>query len=337
MPSRGLIMSHTQILRRRSGNRAGFTLTELMIVVVLVGIIGTMLTTLLVRQQSFHRSVASIADARARMRDIATILPTDMRSISTVDGDIVDLSNTALQFRAFVGASVMCGVVAGSPTIIEIPPKNLSSGNVLTAWINPPVAGDLAFIYDDGAAAGNADDAWQPYVIQTVQSAADATWCPSTATPAYTTAADNAAVRYRITFTTPLAASIKAGAPIRFAREVRYSGYQGSDGQWYVGYQTCAYSGTIANAGVCGDREVLAGPIQPVTASASTSGLWFQYFNQTGAEVTTTANARTVARADIVVRTTSMSLRRATRINAINTEIAGGDSLRFHIGFRNRI
>jgi hypothetical protein len=82
---------------------------------------------------------------------------------------------------------------------------------------------------------------------------------------------------------------------------------------------------------------VLAGPIQPVTTVAATSGLYFQYFNQTGGAVTTLAAATTIARADIVVRTTSMSLRASTRINAPGTQITGGDSLRFQIGFRNRI
>jgi hypothetical protein len=53
--------------------------------------------------------------------------------------------------------------------------------------------------------------------------------------------------------------------------------------------------------------------------------------------VTSVASASSIARAEVVIRTTSQSLRRSTRINAVNTEIVGGDSLRFQIGFRNRI
>jgi len=318
--------------------RAGFTLTELMIVVVLVGLIGSMLTTLLMRQQSFHRAVASVADARARMRDVANIVPTDMRSISTVGGDVLALSDTSIQFRAFVGASVLCNYVAGSPSIIELPPKTLASGNVLTAWINPPGPGDIAFLYNDGTLGGNADDSWTAIQISDTASATSSAWCPSTLSLAYTTAADTAARRYRLTMASPPnQAQIKQGAPIRFAREVRYSGYQAADGNWYVGYQRCTYSGTMTTAGACGTREVLAGPIQPVTTDANTSGLFFKYYDQTGTQVTTIANASSIARAEMVIRTTSESLRRVTRINAVNTEVAGGDSLRFQIGFRNRI
>ncbi|HJQ20477.1 MAG TPA: prepilin-type N-terminal cleavage/methylation domain-containing protein [Gemmatimonadaceae bacterium] len=327
---------------RRPRSRAGFTLTELMIVVVLVGLIGSMLTSLLMRQQSFHRAVATVADARARMRDVATILPTDMRSISTSGGDVLVLSDTSMQIRAFVGASILCSYVAGSPTVIELPPKILSDSSVLTAWINPPRPGDMVYLYNDSTSAGNADDSWTPFAITDTASSTSSTWCPTSTS--FTHAGDNTARRYRLTLAAaPNQAQIKAGAPIRIAREVRYSGYQASDGNWYVGYQTCTYSGTMTTAGACGTRDVLAGPIQAVTTDENTSGLYFKYYNQKGTRLTwlpslTTASPDSaVARAEVVIRTVSQSLRRATRINVQNTEITGGDSLRFNIGFRNRI
>lgn len=323
---------------RRLRNRAGFTLTELMIVTVLIAIIGSMIITILMRQQSFHRAVATVADARARMRDVATILPTDMRSISTVGGDVLAFSDTSLQFRAFVGTSVLCNYVSGSPSMIDLPPKTLASGTVLTAWINPPAPGDIAFLYNDGTLAGNADDSWTPIQISDTTSSTTSTWCPATNAIPYTTVSDATARRYRLTLAAnPDQTQIKMGAPIRIAREVRYSGYLGADGNWYVGYQKCTYSGVIANAGACGTREVLAGPIQAVTTNEATSGLFFKYYDQNGTQITTVANASQIARAEVVIRTTSLSLRRSTRINAVNTEITGGDSLRFNIGFRNRI
>jgi prepilin-type N-terminal cleavage/methylation domain-containing protein len=49
----------------RKHRHRGFTLIEMMIVVSLLGIIGTMLTTILVRQQRFHRAVATLSDSRA--------------------------------------------------------------------------------------------------------------------------------------------------------------------------------------------------------------------------------------------------------------------------------
>ena len=313
-----------------SGRRAGFTLTELMIVVVMLGIIGTALTSLLVRQQRFHAAVATMADARARMRDISTILPTDLRSISSAGQDILAYDLTSLQFRAFVGTSVLCKYA--TTTIIDLPPQNLASKNMLTSWINPPQVNDVAFIYNQGTAVGNSDDTWQPFTISAVTSAADATWCPATNVPAFATVLDAAATRYRLTLSAaPNQAQVISGAPIRLTREVKYSVYQGADNQWYVGYQTCAPNATFGLAGTCGTREVLAGPVLPATTDASTSGLYFLYYDQTGTALTALADKNKIARIDIGIRTTSSSLR------ANSSTTVAGDSIKFTVGIRNRV
>lgn len=319
--------------------RAGFTLTELMIVVVLLGIIGTALTLLLMRQQRFHRAVVSITDARARMRDIATILPTDLRSVSTAGNDILAFDETSLQFRAFIGTSILCrfapNTVLPAGQVIELPPRQLASGNVLTAWINPPAPGDIAYIYDDGVLAGNVDDTWQRFTIDDTASAIDPTWCASTLSPAYTTAADDGARRYRLRLSAaPVQAQVRRGATIRITREVRYSAYQGTDNQWYVGYQTCVPAGGNV-PGACGTAELLAGPIRPASTDTTTSGLFFVFYNQTGGRVTSAALANTIARVSVGVRTASTSLRQASSTTV--TSFTGGDSLRFVVGIRNRI
>lgn len=324
-------MHTNHIPARRS--RAGFTLAELMITITLLGIIGGLLTTVLMRQQRFHRAVASIADSRARMRDVATILPTDLRSISTAGSDILAIDVNSIQFRAFVGAAVLCRYAAA--TIIELPPRVLASGSVLTSWISPPGPNDVAYLYDDGTLAGNADDRWTPFTITDTTSAANSTWCPSSNVPPYTQAADNAARRYRLTLgAAPNQAQIRIGAPIRFAREVRYSVYQAADNQWYVGYERCTPNADPTLPGVCANRELLAGPVLPATTDTLTSGLYFVYYNQTGGRITDVASASQIARISVGIRTTSESLRQAT---ANNTQFASGDSLRFVIGIRNRI
>lgn len=318
----------------RLRNRAGFTLTELMIVVVLVGVIGTALTLLLMRQQRFHRAVVSITDARARMRDVATILPTDLRSISTSSQDILAFSENSIQFRALIGTSIVCNYP--SAQVVELPPKTLASGNVLTAWINAPGPGDVAYLYDNGLLAGNVDDSWQRFVITDTVSSTDATWCGSTLSPAFTTAADNAARRYRVTLgAAPNQTRTTRGDVIRFAREVRYSAYQASDNQWYVGYQTCTANVNPLLPGTCGATEMLAGPILPASSDTLTSGLFFVFYNKSGVRVTALTATDTVARVSVGIRTTAQSLRQASATTLAN--FAGGDSLRFVVGFRNRI
>jgi prepilin-type N-terminal cleavage/methylation domain-containing protein len=339
-----MILSRRSRGRTRRLSRAGFTLAELMITATLMGIIGALLSSLLVRQQRFHRAVSDIADARSRMRDIETILPTDMRGISTVAGDLYAYSDTSLQFRAFTGASVLCAYVAGQPTKIEVPPKSMSIptgatnqvGTVLTAWINPPAIGDQVFLYNDSIASGNADDSWTNFTITDTVSATNFTpnSCLSSNSTPIIKAGDDALRRYRFTLSAaPTQAQIKVGAPIRFAREVRYSGYVGADNNWYVGYQTCTPSGTSA-PGTCGTREVLAGPIKPITADTLTSGLFFVFYDQYGTRKTTFSASDTIARISVGIRTSAESIRRAS---GSSTTITGGDSLRFFIGIRNRI
>jgi prepilin-type N-terminal cleavage/methylation domain-containing protein len=320
--------------RPQSRARSGFTLIELMIVVSLLGLIGAMLTTILVRQQRFHRAVTNLTDSRARMRDISTIMPTDLRSISTAGKDLLAISDTSMQFRAFIGASVMCRFA--SATVVELPPKTLASGTVLTAWINPPAPNDIAYVYDEGGEAGNVDDTWQPFTITDTASSTNSAWCPTTTTPAYTAAADNNARRYQLTLSAaPSALQVGTGAPMRFAREVRYSIYQASDNQWYVGFQRCTPNATYGLVGACGVREVLAGPVLAGAADTLTSGLFFVYKNKAGTRITALAATDTIASVGIGIRTSSESLMKATTKSG--GSMASGDSLRFTIGFRNRI
>lgn len=319
---------------RRVRARRGFTLTELIVVASLLSFMGGSITLLLMRQQRFHRAVMSVTDARARMRDIETILPTDMRGVSTVGSDVTAYTVNTLQFRAFVGTSILCKYAA--PTVIDLPPQDMTSGTILTSWINPPSAGDIAYVYDEGVDRGNADDAWRRFTITAVASAADGSWCPKNNSIPYTTAADDGRVRYRITLdAAPVDTQSRVGSVIRFAREVRYSGYQAADGQWYVGYQLCTANANPALAGVCGTREILAGPIKPVTTDTLTSGLYFVYQDQNGTPLTLDADKTRIARIRVGIRTTSESLRRATATKV--SSLAGGDSLRFTIGIRNRI
>jgi hypothetical protein len=284
-----------------------------------------------------------MTDARARMRDIEAIMPTDLRGISSVAGDIYTMAPNELQFRAFSGASVLCSYVVGAATVIELPPNAMvvpdsarnAFGTVLTSWINAPVVGDQVFLYSDSTAAGNSDDSWTHFTITAVDSSTDfgPNSCLSTNAIPVIQAGDDASKRYRLTLSAaPSPLQILVGAPIRFAREVRYSGYEGADAKWYIGYQTCTPSGG-SEPGSCGDREVLAGPVLPISTDTTTSGLFFVFYNQVGTRLM--ANRDTsLASISVGIRTTGESLRRGS---SSSESIAAGDSLRFVIGIRNRI
>ena len=318
--------------RPDSRPRRGLTLIEVIIAMTMFAFIGGMLVSVMLRQQRYQRALADVADARGRMRDVATIIPTDLRGTSSVGGDLLSIGLTALQFRAAIGSSALCRYAA--PNVIELPPKKLSSGNVITSWINPPAPGDIVFMYNDGTAAGNVDDTWTQFTITDTASAVNPAWCPAGPT-SITQAADAAEPRYRVTLSAaPDPLRIKVGAPIRFAREVRYSLYSASDANWYVGYETCTPSGTPGVAGPCRNREVLAGPVEAASADTTTSGLYFIYYNQNGARITSLAQAAQIARVGIGLRTSPLSLRDAMKLGG---SMVGRDSLRLTVGIRNRI
>lgn len=314
--------------------RRGVTLIELIMVLTVLGIVGGLLTNVLIKQQRFNRALTETADSRSRMRDIATILPTDLRGASSIGRDILTVGLTSMQFRSSIGSSVLCGIAGGA--VIELPPATLASGQVLTAWINPPKPGDVAFIYDDGTGRGNADDSWTQFTITDTTSAVNPAWCPAVGASPFTQVADDGARRYRITLNAaPNPATIKVGAPIRFAREVRYSLFSASDNNWYVGYEICVPSGAVGVPGACANREILAGPVRAATADTTTSGLYFLYYRQDGTPITNAAEAALIARVGIGLRTSPQSLSQA--LQQLGGTIAGRDSLRLTVGIRNRI
>ena len=325
------IRAHASLLR----SRRGLTLIELIMVLTVLAIVGGLLANVLIKQQRFNRALTETADSRARMRDIATILPTDLRGASSIGRDILTMGLSSMQFRSAIGSSIVCRQPAGG-TVIELPPTTLSSGQVLTAWINPPKPGDVAFIYNDGAVRGNADDTWQQFTITDTTSSVNSAWCPAAGVSSFTLAADNTQRRYRITLNAaPDTLRVKVGAPIRFAREVRYSLFSASDNNWYVGYETCTPSGVVGVPGPCVDREILAGPVQAASSDTLTSGLYFVYYGQNGAVLNNAAQAPLIARIGIGLRTSPQSLSDA--ILKLGGKVAGRDSLRLTVGIRNRI
>ncbi len=314
--------------------RRGVTLIELVIALTVLAVVGGVLTNVLIKQQRFNRALTETADSRSRMRDIATILPTDLRGASSIGRDILSVDMNSMQFRSAIGSSVLCRFGGGA--VIELPPATLASGQVLTAWINPPKPGDIAFIYDDGTGRGNVDDSWAQFIITDTTSAVNPAWCPSAGLSPFTLPADDGQRRYRITLNAaPDSLRIRVGAPIRFAREVRYSLFEASDRNWYVGYETCTPSGAVGVAGPCANREILAGPVRAASSDTTASGLYFIYYRQDGTRITSLAQAAQIARVGIGLRTSPLSMRDA--LNKLGGNVAGRDSLRMTVGIRNRI
>ncbi|HUF65466.1 MAG TPA: hypothetical protein VMM17_05760, partial [Gemmatimonadaceae bacterium] len=255
-----------------------------MVSILAVLVLGGMMSVL-VRQQRFYSGTADLLEARSQTRQAAGILPTELRAISPVGGDILAMSDTALEFRATVGSSVLCAISGGQ---VVLPPTNPSRGNVASTWGAPPAAGDTVLIFNEGPTTSAMDDGWTEYEI--ASTTAETGSCPESS--GLTTAADANNPNLKFAVDGGLSPDIRPGSPMRFLRRARYSLYAAPNGYWYLGYcsPTCG----------AGGPDPIAGPFMP--ASDAASGIRFSYFDVNGA-VTATPSA--VAQVSVLVRADS--------------------------------
>lgn len=291
--------------------RRGFSLVELIVILALSTVVIGGLTSVLVRQQRFYRGTADLIETRSQIRQAAGIIPSDLRGVSTIGGDILEITDTSMVFWATIGQAVTCVGVPGSYTI-SIPPLTLSNNNTLASFTMTPAAGDSVWVYQNGATEAASDDHWEAYGI---------TGPPTISNLACGTLVNGADLntdRYSFPIAEPLDADVETGNPVRFVRRTRYSLYQASDGGWYLGYCSPACVGA---------PQPIAGPFLP--AGGGTSGVSFSYTDVNGAVTAIPAN---IAQVSVVVRGKTEGL--VDMGGYKNTQV--GDSLRFSVAIRNR-
>ena len=265
--------------------RRGLSLVEIMVALVVLGIVATGIMTVVMRQQQFYRSATEVIDTRSQIRQAASVVPVDVRGVSSVGGDILNMSDSSLDVRGNIGSALVC---SHTPNSITIPPLNLANGRYFTTFLTRPKVNDVLLIFDE-LTPGNQDDDWVPYTIASIDSANSGCTNFTDAT------LDNGKFRYVYTFTTNLSPTIVDGAPLRMARGVKYSIYKSpSDGLWWMGYRECRGNGSNCDA-----VQPVSGPYKPyVPNDTINSGVSFVYRDSTGAITTNKAN---VARVELFI------------------------------------
>src|SRR5437660_5803137 len=188
-----------------STRRAGFTLVELIITMVLVSFVAGAIVKLLLRQQRFYNSTTDLIQTRQQIRQAAAMLPSDLRGISSVGGDISVMSDSALEFRSVFGSSVVCANVGGKVSTV---PRVLAKGSTMTAWIRLPAVGDSLLVYNDSSSFAATDDAWTRHQITVVTTVNGnvANGCPAASGPAQASDLTAANPSYQLTLS-PAASS----------------------------------------------------------------------------------------------------------------------------------
>lgn len=322
----GRTASATPTRPARPRARRGFTVIELMVTVVLFGLVMASLMGVLARQQRFYRGTNEVIDTRSQLRQAASVLPSDLRGLSTVGLDLKTVSDTMIEFMATYGTAVMC---TNSLTSYIVTPDSLSR-HTLTSWLWKPTKGDTAFILDEGPKTGSEDDKWLRRPVDSVSTTMSG--CDVYMTSAELTTKRRYKVWMPATAVQLTSTVVAPGAVVRFARPVRYRFYRGGDNNWYLGYQAYTYSGLV---GAWSSPQPLAGPYRPyVAAGDPTNGLRFLFYNQAGTQVTATDSAArvSIARIDVSLKGRGNQVSNT----AISSNSRFRDSLLVRIAIRNR-
>src|SRR5687768_2711333 len=97
--------------------RAGFSLVEMMLVVLLGSVIGSVAYESIVVQERSARHQAAVINGRQNGRTAIEMISSELREISAVDGDIVAATDTSITFRALRKAGVVCAVGTTTETL----------------------------------------------------------------------------------------------------------------------------------------------------------------------------------------------------------------------------
>ena len=280
-----------RLTRERSANRRGLTLPELLVAMLLLAIVGGGVTRVMMKQQQYYKDASKTAISKRELRLGASVMPAELRSISSSGGDILEMSESQIRMRAYIGSAIICAINSDD---IWVVPRNLAK-HTLTTYVTLPIDGDTVFIFNENTQRGAQDDQWVKRVIR----GSDLSNSACTASPYTDPILDPPTTkgRRRFRLDAALPPEVQVGSVVRFSRPVRYRIYQETSGAWYLGLEE--HSG-----GSWGSPSPMAGPFRPFAGSDDpTSGLQFRYYDSLGVRVTNMANKKDVARVDLFLRT----------------------------------
>lgn len=305
-------------MSRYATHRHGFTLVELLVTMIILSGIGIIVSRLMLGQQRFYQRTSEQMGMRRELRSAMSLVPADLRSISSSGGDLTTFTSTSLTFRAVLGASIVCARPNNST--IDLPPLNMAR-NTVTSWYTIPQAGDTVWAFNDSLSRGAEDDAWVPLQITAISQGTSL--CP--ASPFLDATLDAGKPRFRLSVSPNLPDSVTVGSALRFTRSARYALNPQASGKFYL--TRAEYIG-----GAWQSATAVSGPYD--TPNGSDGGIRFTFFDSLGAPVADGTDGARVARIDLMLRArgASSSGTYGTGSNSTSTT----DSLGFRIALRNR-
>jgi len=273
--------------------RRGFTLVELIMALMLMGIVSTGIYTLLINNQRLYRQQTQKIEVNDNLRSTVAILTSELRELDTQDplgSDIIEMTDSYITYRAMRGVRWVCFPVGGLPVV----------GNLLAVDTS-------RFGYP---ALDNNYDSLLIFADSNIMQVRDDRWFHASITSTPQAAVDCGGSSRRINFqlnvsgrTNGLVAGddVVVGAVVRPFQIVKMTRYTDVTGATWLGMQRIATNGNPDQ-------------IQPVAGPLQAGGLTFVYYDANG---NVTANRTQVARIQITViaRTSDPVVQTATGVD----------------------
>jgi prepilin-type N-terminal cleavage/methylation domain-containing protein len=237
--------------------RRGFTLVEVLIALVIMGLVTGAIYRLLVNNQRLAEAQAEQVSLQSSVRTGSVVVPNELRELNTVLGgnaiqnDVTIANATAIQYRAMRGLGFLCQVSTANEMRIN--------GSTWAGARNPDVTRDSLYVFVDGDVNDDDDDAW----IQVRITALGNSTCGA-----------QAAIRLSVAPVFPMAALpiVPAGTPVRTYELMRLElSPVDAAGQFWL--NALSVSANPAEA------------LQPVLGPLSNNGFQLQYYNSAGNQI----------------------------------------------------
>ena len=248
-------------MKVRTGGRAGFSMIELIMAVVLSTLLLAAVFQLVFAQNRVYSQQQGLADSRQSLRAAGTLLAWELRHLSPAGGDVYAIGPDSLSVRSYDGSGVICRK------------RNDDRSYGLHSVAGDIESGDSAMLYLVRSSR-TADDVWRAVEVDHTNTAAGLSMmnsCPGwPGTPPI-----ELAMRIDISSAADTT-GLRIGAPVRAFIRRTYRMVQ-QDDRWWLGVREGD-----------GSYQLLTGPLR------EDDGLELRYMDAAGATTAVPADVRAV-------------------------------------------
>jgi prepilin-type N-terminal cleavage/methylation domain-containing protein len=238
---------------KRQPRARGFTLSELVVALVLATVVIGAAYQVLVSSQRFYLAQAAVLEVHQGMRTVVQVLSGELRELDAAGGDVVAIAPDSVSIRAARRLEFVCAAPGGTGRIVV-------RNSLAFGFRDADPARDRALVFRDGDPGSADDDAWIDFGISSVSTGRKCS---------------DGAAGTELRLNGPIASldSVTVGSPVRSYERAVYRLYADDGGAWWLGVRTRDNDGWAAVSPV-------AGPLN------GKSGLVLSYFDAAGAATT---------------------------------------------------